>query len=179
MLVSVSCISIIATFCGTRIFIPTDLFQGLQAMLFFGMGYIFRLYDCFNFRIGFFKLFLILLIVLLSIYSGSMSMVRCYYGYWPVNILAAIGMTLVVYRFSKVLCSRTFWGSRLLAFWGRISIVVLCVHILDLYFLPLKSFHQLLAFPKQIDIILHASVPLILSSAIVRFSFVRKVFTLK
>lgn len=172
-------ISICATFCGTLIFIPTDLLQGLQAMLFFGVGYIFRLYDGFNFRMGYFKLFLILLIVLFSIYSGSMSMVRCYYGYWPVNILAAIGMTLVVYRFSKVLCSRTFWGSRLLAFWGRISIVVLCVHILDLYFLPLKSSHQLLAFPKQIDIILHVSVALIVSSAIVRISFVRKAFSIK
>lgn len=172
-------ISICATFCGTLIFIPTDLLQGLQAMLFFGVGYSFRLYDGFNFRIGLFKLFLILLIVLFSIYSGSMSMVRCYYGYWPVNILAAIGMTLVVYRFSKVLCSMAFWGSRLLAFLGRISIVVLCVHILDLDFLPLKSFHNLLVFSDHIDIILHLIVALTVSSAIVRLSFVRKVFSLK
>lgn len=178
-IVYILCISICATFCGTLFFIPTDLLQGLQAMIFFGIGYFIKLYDGLNFRIGFLLSFLIMLLVLFSIYSGSMSMVRCYYGYWPVNILAAIGMTLVVYRFSRALCSKAFWGSRLLAFWGRISIVVLCVHTLDYYFLPLKSIHQLFTFPKQIDFILHVFVALVFSSIIVRISFVRKVFSLK
>jgi len=177
--VNVLGISILATFCGTLLYIPADILQGLQGMFFFGVGYAFKTKKAFNYKIGMWGTFLILLFVLLSIWSGSLSMARCFYGYWPLNVFAAIGMTLVIYKLSKYLCSKNILGNRLLAFWGRISIVVLCVHILDIFFFPLKSFHNLFALSKHIDIFVHLFVALFVSSVIVKFTFVRKVFSIK
>lgn len=179
LLISVSCISVIATFCGTQIFIPTDILQGLQAMFFFGVGYMLKYKNVFSYKIKTPELLLIVFVGALSVYSGSMSMARCYYGFWPVNVFAAIGFTLVIYRISEVISCKLIHSNRLLAYIGRISIVVLCVHELEFFFMPLSLFHNLLEYSQQIDIIIHLFVALAVSLVIAQFSFVRKMFSLK
>lgn len=73
-------ISIIATYLGTHINFPTNILQGLSAMLFYWIGIQFRLYKFFQIRLPFYIHLFGMSIVILSLYSGRddtpMSIVR-------------------------------------------------------------------------------------------------------
>lgn len=110
----------------------------------------------------------------LSIHAGSMSMVRCYYGYWPVNYLAAIGMTIIIFHLSKRLKDNRF-----LIWCGRVSMVMLCVHVLELTFLPLKTIHEVFVLPSLFDVIIHLSVSVLGTRVTLRFRIMRRLFSIK
>lgn len=141
-------ISSISTFIGGYLFIPTNLLQGASALIFYEVGYQLYLKKILflNYN-NCLLLFTSLVLVTVSLLSGSMSMVRCFYGFYPVNVLCAISLFILCYQFSALLNNnRTV--SNILSYLGRISIVILCVHIIDLFY----SF-----FPLLNDNILHLS----------------------
>lgn len=134
-----------------------------------------RIYNLLEWKLNKWHVMAVIIFVLLSIHTGSMSMVRCYYGYWPINYLAAIGMTLLIYRFSYHLKN-----NRLLAYCGRISLVILCVHIIELrYLLPMDRVHQYFAFPIIYDALFHCCFTILLSYVILRLRLIRNLFFVK
>lgn len=169
-------LSIIATYVGTIIYLPTDILEGAEALLFFYIGHMSHENDEVLKKIHISKWFILIVVLLtgLSIHAGSMSMVRCYYGYWPVNYLAAIGMTVMVYYLSK--CLR---GNRFLTWCGRVSMVILCVHIIELNFFPMGKFHEIIPFNNDsIDVFIHLSNGVLFSWIILRLRFVKRLFSI-
>lgn len=155
-------------------YVPIDFLEGMEALLFFYVGHLARQYKLLEINISIWLVLIVLILTGLSIYSGSMSMVRCYYGYWPINYLAAMGMTILVFHFSKRLINNHF-----LLRVGRISMVILCVHIVELTFLPMKTIHENISFPNVCDAFIHMLVAVVGSSLILRFAVLRKLFSIK
>ena len=130
--------SVIATYIGLKVFVPTDLIQGLEALLFFHIGHLMKVHNIFNRSYTYQHTIIAILLIALSMLSGSMSMVRCYYGFWPINYLAAIFATIMIYQLSKRMHSRS------LAYCGRVSLVLLCAHnlIISNIFLFISDMHS-------------------------------------
>ena len=129
-------------------------------MLFFYIGNMAREYNLLKMQISGRFIIISLLLTCLSMHAGSMSMVRCYYGYWPINYLAAIGMTILIYHLSKRFCSNYFF-----AWCARVSIVILCVHIVELTFFP-------------IDVIFNLLISVFLTWIIIQIGFLRRLFSI-
>lgn len=166
--------AVVATYLGTLVYVPTDLFEGIEAMLFFYIGNKAHTYNVLERTPNLLFFIIVFFLVILSIYAGSMSMVRCYYGYWPVNYLAAIGMTMVIYYISKRLVTNKF-----LAWCGRVSMVILCIHIINLNFLPTKTLHERFVFSSSYDVLLHIIVALAMTWTLLKFSLIKSLFSIK
>jgi fucose 4-O-acetylase-like acetyltransferase len=163
-------------FIGKVIYIPMDILQGLQALLFFHIGYLWkqnylRLSDLTKEHV-----FIILLLIIFSVWSGSMSIVRSYYGFYPINFLAAIGtVALFYYLFKKMNCSTLLYW---LCYVGRLSLLILCVHNIELTCGFIRYFHGVLDFSSYFDFILHLIISLSCTFILIRFSLVRRLFAL-
>ena len=165
--------SVIATYIGSMLYVPTDILEGIEALLFFYIGYMARINNLLETKIEGWGIAVIALLTGLSIYSGSMSMVRCYYGYWPINYLAAIGVTALIYHLSSHFRKNFF-----LAWCGRVSMAILCVHIIELTFFPLKSLHAIINYPAYCDLLIHLTLSVSVTWMILQFRYVRSVFSL-
>ena len=164
-----------ATYIGSIFFLPTSILEGVGALLFFYIGHMARIYNMLEWKLSKWLVMATVILVILSINAGSISMVRCYYGYWPINYLAAIGMTMLIYRLSYHLKK-----NRLLAYCGRISLVVLCVHVIELrYLLPMDMLHRHFAFPVICNGLFHCCFTVLLSYVILRFRLIQNLFSVK
>lgn len=99
------CVSVLSIYIGTKIYLPTDILQGLGAMFFFYLGDKLKGYNiesnCMNpllFTLG-------LLTIIASFITGGfdvpISMVRCHYGYFPINVMGALFCMYIIYIFSN------------------------------------------------------------------------------
>ena len=131
-------LSVLGTYAGTQTYLPTDVLQGVSAMLFFGIGHQMAKIGIPK-RISRWKMICGFLLLTMSLYSSyvdggkdvPLSMVRCHYTYYPVNVLAALFCIHVIYVFSTYVV-RWKYVCQSLEYWGRISLLILCVHIIDL-----------------------------------------------
>lgn len=165
-----SCSSI-ATYIGSKVYVPTDILVGIGALLFFYIGFLARTFNFLesDLNVGIW-VFVTILLTCLSIESGSMSMVRCYYGYWPINFLAAIGMVYLIYLLSKKLVR-----SKLLNWCGRMSIVILCAHQVEYIIVPIKQ----LGIPIYMDTLIHLTITILISYMAIKVRFVKLIFSLR
>ena len=62
---------------------------------------------------------------------SAMSMARCYYECFPLDVLGACGGTLLAYRISHLIAKCPGLGN-LFAWTGQNSLLILCVHLFDL-----------------------------------------------
>lgn len=166
--------SIIATYIGTMFYLPTNILQGFEALLFFYIGHQARNSNYLGKKLSLKFFVIVLMLIGLSIYAGSMSMVRCYYGYWPINYLAAIGMTILIFYFS-----RRISANRTLSWCGRVSIVILCVHIIDMTFLPVKMLHEQFMIPNFFDFLIYLLIAIMGSYCILKFDVFKRLFGIK
>lgn len=166
--------SVIATYIGSMRFIPTSILEGMGALLFFYIGHMAHLHKLLEWNISKRGWVVIILLSILSIHAGSMSMVRCYYGYWPINVLAAVCMTMFIYRVAYHLKENRF-----LAYCGRISMVILCVHLVEMTYFPLKTLHERFYFSDSFDILIHLFLSVSISYIILKIHFVQKLFSVK
>ena len=173
--VTLVCLSCCAAFMGTFVFVPTNLLQGMQALLFFHVGYLWRIGKIQEITSSYMWGGIIILCIL-SVMSGSMSMVRCYYGFYPINVLASIGITIGLYK----IC--TFIGdnlvSRFLAYCGRISLIILCVHNIEFICGFGSYLRNYLSFPSYSGVAIHLMVSLICSTLLLQIKYIRSLFHL-
>lgn len=167
-------LSTISTYVGTSIYLPTDILQGISALIFFYIGYLVRIYKVLNYNTNKSYFIFVVILAFFSVNAGSMSMVRCYYSYWPINFLAAIGVTHFVYHISRHLSNNKF-----LSWCGRVSMVILCVHIIELSFFPISYLHQFFDLTNYYDVFIHLSISIIMSYLILLFSSIRKLFSIQ
>ena len=165
-----------ATYIGTIVFIPTDLLQGLQALLFFHIGYLWRCGKIQKINPIYLQIVISCFLCILSISSGSMSMVRCYYGFFPVNILAAVCITVGMYEFCTIVGNNVI--SRFLAYCGRISLLILCVHNIELNCHIAQFLQTNCSFPKYSNVGIHLLISLVCSGMLFQIKFIRNLFYL-
>lgn len=175
-------ISVIATYLGSKMYIPTDLLQGLSAMTFFMIGHETKKSGLLNKNMTPVVCILGVVSIIASASTGfPISMATCDYTYYPINVLGAVFATYFIYLLS---CKISMYKlSNMLAFLGRISLLVLCVHLLDvkLGFASAIS-KRLFADASLIDffnVSWHIIVPLILAAILSRLTLVRKIYQLK
>ena len=164
-------LSSIATYVGLYVFIPTNILQGFQALLFFHIGHEAKCHDVVYNRLNLTVTLLILLLCFLSIWNGSIYMVNNHYGYWPINIGAATGITFLILKFSQKIKKNRF-----LIYCGRTSMAILCVHIVLLTYFPLTTIHKMIAFPDYYDTLINLITTLCVTWVILKMSIIRKLF---
>lgn len=174
-------ISIIATYLGTKIFIPTNLLQGLSAMTFFMIGDEVKKRDLLVKKTTPTIWILGSFTIILSATTSSISMATCDYGYYPVNVLGAVFATYFIYHFSLTIAKYKI--SIVLSFWGRISLLILCIHLLDIKLGFASAISKRIfvdfAFADCFNVCLHIAIPLLLSAMLYKCGLIRNIFQLK
>ena len=110
-----------------------------------------------------------------------MSMVRCYYSCYLINILASIGATYIIYLICKHI-NKYKYTSLILSYIGRISILILCIHIIDLTFTPIHKLNKYLSNHHLIAIIIiiwRLGFTIILAYLLSKVTFIIKLFKIK
>lgn len=177
-------ISILATYMGTEIFIPTNILQGLSAMIFFQIGKTFRERNVFSIAPQSVLIIIGVLTIAFSLMTSNndypLSMVRCYYGFYPINVIAACFCSFLLYHIIK-LCRKDLFIYRFLAYIGRISMVILCVHIIELShngigYLNNTYMHWEGSIYSITSVIWHTTLALSLSMLLLKSKNVRNIF---
>ena len=70
------------------------------------------------------------------LFCGEMYLVENRFNHGLLDVAGALAGSYVVLRFSKVLEEKAKWISRVLLFFGRNSLIVLCVHAVELKGMP-------------------------------------------
>lgn len=173
-------VSSIATYIGQYVFIPTNLLQGASALVFYEIGYQINVKSFLNRNYNRYLLLFFLLLMCVSMHSGSMSIVRCYYGFYPVNVICAASFFIFCYylstsliKYKKVL--------NVLSYLGRISLVILCVHIVDLFFkfntlLNNSILHLYGVEERLFNIVWRVLFAVVLSCFLVRIKLISRLF---
>lgn len=130
-------------YVGSRfVELPFALFQGMIGLLFFIIGvwakkgvskrWIYLFILCWAFVMG---------LNAFGFEISSIDMMHNNYRFLPLDVIVACGGTAAVYGVSTVLDRKTNYTARLLAWFGRFSIVILCAHTIE-RFIPLwNAFH--------------------------------------
>lgn len=178
---------IITNYIANELYIPTDLLQGMSALLFFHIGHEASRYKCLEKRYNPKSIFALLiscaLVFKIFLDKGLvLSMVNCYYPCWPIDVIAALLIIYTLYHICKYLPHRY---ASVLAFYGRISLLVLCVHDLEVSILsrPLNHLQSdILQMNKYVWYILfditHIFLSLFLSTLLYKSKHVRRLFSL-
>lgn len=107
--------------------LPLAILPGLSALIFYWVGVQIRKYNE-SIRLGKLELLLVCIWIAVAIFS-SMSMARCYYKCWPIDVLGAVGGTMLLYRIVKLICD---WKRIPFLVWlGNNSLAILCFHCLE------------------------------------------------
>lgn len=167
------------------LYIPTNLLQGINAMLFFHIGYVSSKYEWVQKPCKWLwvAVAVILLIASVTVFNTlPINMVVCYYTCWPLNVIAAVGCVYVLYHLS-VWFSRNLLLKRFFSFFGSISLLVLCVHTIDFVYgtyVREAINRRLLHFERWQHILYvdvwHLSVALIGSWILIQSKIVRRLF---
>lgn len=123
------CLAIIISLFATvidRYFInlPFTLLPGMSALVFFAAGNLAK-------QIDISKMWLVIGIPVwfYCIFYSKMSIVRCYYENYPLDIIGGIVGTYITYIMAKVICTHNI-TKELFSWLGKNSLAILCYHLL-------------------------------------------------
>lgn len=125
-------VSIIAILIDKYIInLPFAILPGMAAIIFYAIGYIIRQ------KGGFMALpkiisVLILVAWILAFTFSDMSLVRCYFQNYPLNIIGACGGTYFIWLLSRCISKLQTFIVSFFVWIGRNSLTFLCIHLLDL-----------------------------------------------
>lgn len=166
--------------------LPLSILQGINALVFYGLGFFLRKY---NVPIGM-KFFCVLCWILAVVY-GRIDMMDCIYKIFPLDILGALGATIVIYNFSALmvkLLKQTHVLYNLIKFlqWiGLNAMLILCMHDLDFrtgIFWSIKSrifFLDDLILTCVDLIIIRVSMAIVYSYIITRIPMIYRIYLAK
>ena len=110
--------------------LPLSINQGFSALIFYIVGI--KIKDCGGFNcINKTIIALFILLWIIAFIFSSLSMVNCTYKMLPLDILGAIGGTIVIYYLS-IFIKNIKYVSLFFAFVGINSLAFLCIHLVDL-----------------------------------------------
>lgn len=167
------------------IWLPLSIQAGMCASIFVYAGYLFtQKYVTCQPLPWYMNLFIFIIWCTATIFS-DMNMARNYYSNIPLNILGAFCATYLILISCKVVSEKEELRvpSRILAFYGRYSLIILCCHLIELNLFPWSSFDnfmlklnidkQLVIFSKLILKISYVTVSVFL---VKRMNFLKRIF---
>ena len=117
-----------------------NILQGTGAMLYFMIGQKLNTNKLLNMVDSRMIYFLSVIFVFLSAYSGSLSLVRNYYSCFIINFPASVLAFISLYKFSVHIVYKNYDLTHVICKIGRISILILCIHIVELEFDPIPYY---------------------------------------
>lgn len=178
-------VAVLSTYIATKLYVPTNFLQGMSAMVFFYVGHIFRKHDLFKVRPNWLIITLGVLIIIASLLSCnndySISMVRCYYSYYPINVVAACFCTYLLYHI--VLYGKDNHLNKIIAYLGKMSMLILCVHNIDanysiVKFLNDQYLHMEGIQYRLVSTICHIMLPILIAVVLSRNKVICELFRL-
>ena len=180
-LIVIIILTILSIIISKYIFIPTDFLQGVAALPFYFVGNITKQNRIP--QLSFIVLFVTIIFAIVSLLLPPVGMVRNNYPCYPINFVTAILLTLCIYHISYIISNKNEYISAFFAFIGKISILILCIHIVELDYDPIPNLILKLnisIYGSLILIVLFRIVSVLLVSYLLyKFKFVRKLFSLK
>lgn len=117
-----------------------NILQGTGAMLYFLVGQKLNTNKLLNMVDSKMIIFLTVIFVSLSAYCGSLSLVRNYYSNFIINFPASILAFVSLYKCSVYAVNKNYAFTNFICKIGRISILILCIHIVELEFDPIPYY---------------------------------------
>lgn len=102
----------------------------------------------------------------------DMSMVRCHYGCYPLNVAGACGGVYAVYLLSRLLMRRLAAAASAMAWVGRCSLAVMCLHLIDLR----SPLYGIVSLPVGARLLCGVAFCLFGAWGLSRFAMTRKAF---
>lgn len=135
-------IALLSTWIGYKVIsLPTGIIEGLSAMLFFALGDALKDYSAYLYKTRYFIITLGAVCSFLFINTSMLSMCRCWYNNYPLDIVAACFMSWLMIIISKVL-DKNKYTSTILQWIGFNSLTILCLHNLETHSINyVKWFH--------------------------------------
>lgn len=133
--------SIISTIIGKYIInLPFGILEGCQALLFYWVGHQYSSNQkTINKRTSDTIKIILVMAWLISFLFSYMSMADFSYGCWPLNILGAIGATLVLFKISTLISKYLSNIANILTWYGKYSLHILGIHALLTILTPYYS----------------------------------------
>ncbi len=151
--------------------LPLAILPGASATVFYAAGHWLRRHGGFaGLRPAVAAVCLVAWVVALRV--TDMSMVRCHYGCYPLNIVGACGGVYAVYLLSRLLVRRVAAASRALAWVGRCSLAVMCLHLVDLR----CPVYGVVSMPAGVRLLCGVAFCLLGAWALSRFAVTRRAF---
>ena len=154
--------------------LPFAIIPGVGALMFYAFGnYVKK-------KGGFLELNPLICVVCIltwiaSFLTSEMSMVRCYYHDFPVNIIGAIGGTYFLFLVSNLLATCNFPLRKVIVGGGKNSLTFLCIHLYDLD-VPIRSFFHM---PSVLGIPLVIAMCFVGTYILSKIPFTRMVYNIK
>lgn len=160
-----------------------NILQGVGAMLFFMVGHQInanKLLNIVNYKMVF---FLTAIFVSISTYCGALSLVRNYYSHFIINFPASVLAFISLYKFSDYVVNKQCLFRNIVCKIGRITILILCIHIIELEFDPIPYYivnHVNIDYLQfVINPICHIVIACSIALLLERCSIIRKIFNLR
>lgn len=174
-------ISFLCAYIGSKYYMPMYIGHGGAGLIFYHIGRLFREYQICehlkNYRIW---------IAAIASVSAGMCVGEVYFfnlsfSFWLLNVVSAVGATLMIYILSKKICDLKF--AVFFAYFGKISILVLCFHAADRAILFTKNILALLSLNGTIYYLIYnimlISIALIGAIALAHIKIIRIIFNIK
>lgn len=175
-------LSVIAIKIENNLFyIPTNVLQGISALPFYCAGNVFRenlLFDKFYFKVKF--VFIAFIFFLLSLFWGGLEIALCKFECYPLDIIGGISGIYLIYCISKYVSQKRILAYKI-AYIGRISILVLCVHAIESRFPIYNKIVSIFdsTFYNFLIISLRCAVDVLSAICLVRFNLIKRFFNIR
>lgn len=157
-------------------YIPWGLLKGLSAIWFLSMGWYVKRHSI---PVPIFIAFFICW--LFALQFGSLNMVNYSYGFYPLDVVGAVGATWLVFLLSSAIHKYASRASKLFQWLGINSLLILCVNTLDRKTFLVRVVKGIMnVHPGGLyNTMVHYSVELILVLILISIPFTKRIFKAK
>lgn len=161
--------------------LPFGILPGLSVMLFFSCGFAIKE----NMISKWFKWFSVFCWPIAIWYGTEISVFPhnpwicvCRYACWPLDVVGAIGGVYVIFFLSQQIALHISFLSRAFAWCGRYSLLILCIHVLELNTAVFTIFYQTIHVDVNLMLMLFTRIifVILLTMMAKRFFICQKVF---
>jgi fucose 4-O-acetylase-like acetyltransferase len=131
--------SIMATLICQFVFLPFSLLPGLSALLFYYLGHLANKWRIFEKKIPIFIQYIMGIIWIYCILYSRLDVACCHYDCYPIDILGALSGCYFIYVICKYINDKDLIIKNILLLFGKLSLIVLCFHNIDLFVIPWKT----------------------------------------
>lgn len=166
-------LSVVATLTDRYLVnLPFTLLPGLSAIVFYAVGNLAK-----QKKISPYWFIIGILIWLYCILFSGMSIVRCYYKYYPLDIIGGITGTYSIYLISKKVSIFDPYISNSLVWLGKNSLAILCFHLIVMTVPFIGLFNKFVGINNNcINTLLIFILPILFTIVSLRITFVKKIF---